>query len=258
MPTQGPTRTGRVATMRVPTAGELLDVWEAGQALGPIERALALLMVSRPDLPDEALAEMPIGRRDAELLSLRERLFGPLVTALARCPRCGDRFELTFTVAEVRVTGPDDPALLVECDGYAVRARLANSVDLMDAQAARDAGAIERAVIARCTLEARRGDALVDVDELPASVVEAVADAMSAADPQADVQVDVGCSACGHRWPAVFDVAAFLWREVQAWAKRLLDEVHTLALTYGWSERDILAMSVSRRRRYVSLIAGDG
>jgi len=244
--------------MRVPSAGELLDVWEAGHALGPVQRALALLMVSRPDVPDQALAEMPIGRRDAELLTLRERLFGPRVTALARCPRCGDRFELAFTVADVRVAGPDDPALLVECQGYEVRVRPANSVDLMDAQTAPDTGAMERAVIARCTLEARRGDALVGLHELPPSVVQAVADAMSAADPQAEVQVGVGCPACGHRWPAVFDVAAFLWREIQAWATRLLDEVHTLALAYGWSERDILAMSASRRRRYVSLIAGNG
>jgi len=244
--------------LHVPSATELLNLWETGQALGPVERALALLMVSRPDVPDEALAEMPIGRRDAELLSLRERLFGSLVTALARCPRCGDRFELSFTVADVRVAGPDHPVLLVEDHGYAVRARPANSVDLMDCQAGPGARAMERAVIAQCTLEARRGDVAVDVDDVPEPVVEAVAHAMSVADPQADVQIDLGCAACGHRWPAVFDVASFLWREIHAWAKRLLDEVHTLASAYGWSEADILRMSACRRRRYVSMVAGVG
>jgi hypothetical protein len=63
------------------------------------------------------------------------------------------------------------------------------------------------------------------------------------------------CPACGHQWRALFDVAAFLWREIDAWAKRSLNEVHALASAYGWSQRDILSMSASRRRRYVSMIA---
>ncbi len=60
------------------------------------------------------------------------------------------------------------------------------------------------------------------------------------------------------RWDAGCHKATQLWREIHAWAKRQLDEVHTLASAYGWSEADILAMSASRRRRYVSLVAGAG
>jgi hypothetical protein len=34
-----------------------------------------------------------------------------------------------------------------------------------------------------------------------------------------------------------------------------LEEVHTLASAYGWAQSEILSMSASRRRRYMSMIA---
>jgi hypothetical protein len=242
-------------TTYAPSALELLDVWEAGQTLPPVPRALALLSAARPELSPRALAELPIGRRDGELLALRERLFGPRVVALARCAGCAERFELAFTTADVQAPPPDDTAILVDTDGYAVRVRPVSSVDLMDVPASDDEAAVERAVIARCTLDARRGAVAVLAEDLPDPVAEAVAQAMAAADPQADVQVATECPACGRREDALFDIAAFLWREVDAWATRTLDEVHVLATAYGWSEHEILTMSASRRRRYVSMVA---
>ena len=241
--------------MHVPSASELLDVWEIGQTLQPVQRALTLLMAARPDVSHQALAEMPIGRRDAELLSLREQLFGSLIVALACCPQCGEHCELTLQAGDVRPTPPQQCVIDVETDGYVVRARPANSLDLMAAETESHPAARERAIIAGCTLEARHGRAPVSAEALPRAVAEAMARAMSEADPQADVHVAMTCPACGHHWQAEFDVAAFLWREIDAWAKRSLDEVHTLASAYGWSQGEILSMSASRRRRYVSMIA---
>jgi uncharacterized protein (UPF0212 family) len=237
-----------------PSALDLLEVWEAAHALSPVQQALELLTVARPDVAPRALAELPVGRRDAELLRLRERLFGPHVVALARCPVCAERSELTFTVADIQGPPPGEPTALVERDGYTVRVRPPNSADLMEVQAGDDAAAGERALIARCTLEARHGVVPLGGEELPDAVVDAIAQAMSAADAHAEVQVATVCPACGHASDAVFDVAAFLWREIEAWATRTLDEVHVLASAYGWSEREILSLSAPRRRRYVSMI----
>ena len=149
----------------------------------------------------------------------------------------------------------DDGATLVELDGYTVRVRPARSVDLLDVHAGDDAIAVERAVISRCAVDAHHGAVAVLADELPDPVADAVAQAMANADPQADVQVATECPACGHRDDVLFDIAAFLWREVDAWAIRTLDEVHALASAYGWSEHEILSMSASRRRRYVAMVA---
>jgi hypothetical protein len=237
-----------------PSATELLHVWEAGQALSSVQRALALLMMALPNMSHQAAAEMSIGRRDAQLLSLREQLFGPDIVALARCPGCQERFELSLNAEDIRVEQPRDGLFDVHMDGYAVRARAANSLDVMDAESVSDATVQERVMIAGCTIEARHGDRVVPAHELPDAVVEAIAERMSEADPQADVNVALQCPVCGHEWNAMFDVTAFLWREIDVWAKRLLDEVHALAYAYGWSEADILAMSAPRRRRYLSMI----
>ena len=242
----------------VPSAAELLDIWEAGQLLPPVERALALLTAARPAASRRDLAEMSIGRRDADLLSLREGLFGSPIAALAQCPGCGERFELGFTVGSIRVAEPGDASFLVQSGDYAVRARSANSADLMDVEAMDGTAARERAVIARCTVEARCGARQVGADELPDTVAEAIAEAMSVADPQADVEMAMICPGCGRQWRAVFDVAEFLWREIDAWAKRVLEEVHALASAYGWAQNEILSMSASRRRRYMSMIAESG
>ena len=242
----------------VPSAAELLDVWEVGQTLPPVQRALALLVAGRPHASSRDLAAMPIGRRDGELLTLREGLFGSVIVALAQCPGCDDRFEVSFTVSSIRGAPPDDGTVLVESGEYAVRARPASSADLMEVQALPDTVSRERALIARCTVEARHSSRQVEADELPAVVAEAVANAMSAADPQAEVQMAMVCPACGQAWRAMFDVGEFLWREIDAWAKRVLEEVHTLASAYGWAQSEILSMSAARRRRYVSMVVETG
>ena len=65
---------------------------------------------------------------------------------------------------------------------------------------------------------------------------------------------DLTCGECGHRWVAPVDIAGVLLRDVDAWARRYLDEVHRIASAYHWSERDILALSAARRQFYLEAI----
>ena len=57
----------------------------------------------------------------------------------------------------------------------------------------------------------------------------------------------------GHNRHA-FDVPAYLWEELDVRARRLLDEVHALARSYGWAEREILALSEVRRNAYLDRV----
>ncbi len=98
----------------------------------------------------------------------------------------------------------------------------------------------------------------MDALALPAEVAEAVAQRMAEADPQADPQLAMHCPSCGHAWSAGLDIAAYLWAEVDAWARRTLREVHALASAYGWSEGEILALSAARRQAYLDLIGARG
>ena len=116
-----------------------------------------------------------------------------------------------------------------------------------------DAASARGALIEACVVEARTGDAAVPPDALPDDVIARVAQAMAEADPQAAPVVALGCPSCGHAWEAGFDIAAFLCRELDAWARRLLLDVHVLARRYGWTEGDVLALSPARRRAYLEL-----
>ncbi|MBK8798624.1 MAG: hypothetical protein IPM07_20870 [Anaerolineales bacterium] len=90
----------------------------------------------------------------------------------------------------------------------------------------------------------------------PPALLSAIAAAMEHADPLAVVELGGACPHCDQAWAAFLDVAAFLWREVQGWAQRTLQEVHLLARAYGWREDEILALSPSRRRTYLQMITG--
>jgi hypothetical protein len=51
---------------------------------------------------------------------------------------------------------------------------------------------------------------------------------------------------------APFDIAAFFGAEMEARARRLLDEVHLIAGRYHWAEAEILSLPFSRRQAYIA------
>jgi hypothetical protein len=107
--------------------------------------------------------------------------------------------------------------------------------------------------LARCVIEARWNDEPVEASELPQEIAEAATRQMAASDPQADMRIALDCQACQHRWEEVFDIVSFFWIEIDAWARRLLREVHVLAAAYGWRESDVLTLSPARRQIYLAM-----
>ena len=156
-------------------------------------------------------------------------------------------------MAELRAPEPDDAPLVVATDGYALTLRLPNSLDLLEA-ARVPVQEAEVVLLSRCITEATSDGAPVAAASLPAPVVAAAARCLAGADPQADMRLSVTCPGCGATSAAPFDIAAFLWSELEALAYRLLGEVHTLASAYGCSERAILDLSPLRRRHYLAMV----
>jgi hypothetical protein len=111
-----------------------------------------------------------------------------------------------------------------------------------------------RLLLECCIISASHAGKATPIQLLPPEVIAAVEDRVSELDPQADVQLGVSCPACSHRWYATFDILSFLWSELGEWAVRTLRDVHQLATAYGWSERDILALSPIRRRHYLEMV----
>lgn len=242
--------------MRALSAAELLNVWEHGLSHSPAQRALTLLAAACPETPVEQLGQLSIGQRDARLLELRTRIFGPRFTSIATCPKCGERLEFAVSGDELRLPASveSSEALALIRGDWEVRFRLPNSLDLAALDPAADVEANRRIIFERCLIAAHRDGAPVPANELPTDVIAAVAERMAEADPQADVEFSLTCPQCRHVWQAPLDIVSYFWSEIHAWAGRILREVHVFASAYGWSEADVLALSPWRRQAYLEMI----
>src|SRR5215470_3640565 len=202
--------------MRALSALELLAVWERGLTQPPFQRALTLLAAACSELSPDAVASLSIGQRDARLLTLREWTFGPQLVSLATCPSCGERLELTFNAADLRVTPEAEPTeiLSLSVTGYELCFRLPNSSDLAAVANHEDIAAVRQLLLKRCLSTVQHQGEAVSAEQLPADIVDALVECMAQADPQADVQLALSCPRCDHQWQAAFDIGSFFWSEI--------------------------------------------
>lgn len=236
--------------MRGLSASELLRIWERGAARHPADRALGVLVAANPDVDRAALAELPLGERDRLLSALRVGTFGATATGRDECARCG--VELEFAVPIEALAGappPDQHEMVMELAGGEVRIRLPNSNDLLSV-ADLDEEAAARELAMRCVVSRLDG---LTLDEL---AMRRIGEALEELDPFAVTTMRVACVACGHVWERHLEIGAFFWDEIAAAARRLIYEVASLAGAWGWSERDILAMSPRRRQTYLAMVNG--
>lgn len=235
------------------TPEKLFQIWEAGLDRPPLARTVAMLRAAGSAGDPAAL---PIGSRDLELLTLREQAFGHEVSGAARCPECSEAVEIHFQTDDVRLPPVVQPeSLLLEQGGYRIRFHVPNSADLLSIEVVGDEQEDGRRILERCVSEATLDGAHIATAALPESLQETIANTMAAADPQAEIEMALRCPACTCNWTEIFDIESYFWIELQAWAARILREIHQLASAYGWSEREILALPPLRRTTYLNLIA---
>ncbi|HET7035606.1 MAG TPA: hypothetical protein VFI42_08000 [Thermomicrobiaceae bacterium] len=230
----------------------------------PSERASALLARCLLD-GAEVVRSLSAGDREALLLHLRRLTLGDRLECLLHCPagECGEAMEFTLRATDLLMPPYHEARpsydVAVEFDGarHEVTFRLPTSADLDHAAtlARHDAEAGARELLRRCVARVARGGVPLALEALPASARAAIATAMAAHDPQAEIELDLACPSCGAAFSVIFDAATFFLQELDRRGERLLQEVHFLAWHYHWSEREILAMPARRRARYIELLA---
>jgi hypothetical protein len=214
--------------------------------------------------PGTIVRSLVAGDREALLLHLRRVTLGDDFVGLFRCaaPACAEPLELALRASDLLL--PPYPetaeryARTVEHDGvsYDVSFRLPTAGDLEDVVdvAGTDTDVATRGMLRRCLERVAYAGRMLDVTALPQPAGDRIAAAMAALDPQAIIEFDLTCPACGTSCSTQFDPGDFLLRELDQRVDRTLHEVHTLALCYHWSEAAILAMPQARRERYLDLI----
>ncbi len=198
----------------------LLVAWETGVTRRPLDRALAMLWAAGAGGADPAA--LPVAERDRLLLAIRAATFGTAMPAQATCPGCGAELELTLDTADIAAALPHAWAA-----GPHVTSRDLAAIDGLSAESG-------------MSLLCKRHSA---------EDVGAIAESIASAEPMARLT----CAECGHEWPETVDIPAHLWADIEVAAQRLLSEIAALASAFGWGETEILALSPTRRRAYLSL-----
>ncbi len=206
----------------------------------------------------EEIVLLSIGERDSQLMRLRESTFGPDIVGAVTCPRCSGELELNFALASIaaRSDASFDAHMNLSGNGYHLRFRVPNSLDLAAIADCMDLATGRRALLERCLLSAEHDGKPLGADQLPAEIQAEMSECVANADPGADIQIAISCAECGQAWRQPFDILAFFWSEIEAWSQRILNEVHVLASRYGWSEAEILSLSPWRRQFYLEIARG--
>jgi hypothetical protein len=231
--------------MRALSDADCLDLWDHGLRRHPLDRALLILDKALPDTPYEDLADWPLGRCNKALAELYNRCFGPTLNAWLSCERCEDKLEFEIDVHIILGGEParDDP---VHAAGRAFR--LPTTRDLACAAEAGEPAAIVRRLLESCQVQQ------VDHGPWSEAEIEEIGETMAAADPLAETRLMFRCPSCSHEWAASFDIAAFVWEQTEARARRAVADVHALARAYGWTETEILSLTGNRRAHYLELV----
>lgn len=257
---------------------QIIRLWEVGQHQHPIDRALSCLTLALPSVPPKTLRQLSIGQRDAYLLLLRERTFGPQMDSLASCPCCQEQIEFELSTTDLQVaplidlSQPYSPAIYTcKTERESLQFRLPNSEDLATVATLSDVDKARRQLAQRCLIH-REGPAPEETqnqvqdlasapelatagDEVSEWAIAHLSEQISRADPQAEILLNLDCPTCKHQWQILFDIVSFFWRELTARAHRLMRDVHRLARFYGWREADILSMSYTRRQYYLEVVS---
>jgi hypothetical protein len=234
--------------MRSLSDPDFLDLWERGRRYEPLDQGLLALAAAHPETSYDHLADWPLGRRNQALARLRRDCFGSTLQAWTACARCGEKLEFEMDCGalaggEIDGVSTRQPVVV---NGHSFRLPTSRDVARLSRETDPRRAAIR--LLEACRLDDGEAHAWGDDD------LEKVGDGLAAADPMAETLLTLTCPECGSQWEEALNISAFVWTEIEARARRLLMESHTLASAYGWTEREIFSLSGPRRALYMEMV----
>lgn len=248
--------------MRTPGTDELVRIWELGIEQPAWYRGLLMLVPAFPEASMRDLSAISIGSRNRFLFALRRALFGSSLAAGTACVKCREPIEFDLRIEDVcdleNIEAchpePSTPFNLRIADAT-LRIRPLTSADFSglarDMLPARGSALLMERVVH--VLEPAGPTAYT----LTIEQFEAAVEALQERDANMETWLQLSCHSCGQEWSSLLDIASYLWSEIASLVQRVLDEVATIAQSFGWSEREILKMSPGRREFYLAR-SGDG
>jgi hypothetical protein len=228
--------------------GELCGADEESVAARDTAAALALL--DRLTAGSPPARSLTAADRDRLLAAVYRRSYGAKIQTSLTCGACGESFDLDFDLAEMARSLADEaadrpiqeePGVFRAAD---LRFRLPTGDDEL-AIAQLPPAEAAAALAARCVLEGPADHARLD-------------EAMRAAAPLLETELDASCPACATAACLTFDLQDYLLDSILSERRRRGEDIHRLARSYGWGLTEILGLTRRRRRELVEIIEREG
>jgi hypothetical protein len=201
----------------------------------------------------DLVRRLAVGDRDVLMLQLRRLSLGDVVQAVVTCPACEAPMDVDFAVSQIDV----EPRPLGEST-FTVdmprAGRMPRRVQFRVPTGADQEAVGERGDVDPVELLLERCLVGEHPDRLDERERDLVINAIEVHAPDVDLQLDLTCPDCDELFVLPFDTTAFVLAELRRIGRRVIEEIHLLALHYHWAEADILGMSGPRRRRYLALL----
>ncbi|WP_444997845.1 T4 family baseplate hub assembly chaperone [Aliikangiella sp. IMCC44359] len=240
------------------SAEKLLAAWEQGLDRPILEKVMILLMASYPEIKPDTFLNMSIGQRDQYLFKLRQSLFGQQLFNSVNCPQCEERLEWENKVSDFLAVENDfsklQDSLFIEVEGYKVFFRLPNSIDISSVLLINDLNLSEQYLLQKCIKKSEYQGSECKLEDLPEKIYQELSQAIERLDSQAEILINLKCPECSHQWDVVFDIANYIWSDLNDWSVQMLQSIYRLAAAYGWSEKEILSLSPLRRQLYLGML----
>lgn len=239
------------------TETELLNYWEYNMNQTMIHRGINLLCLVYTQINKEDISGLSIGERDARLIIIRERMFGYMLRNIAECPVCSEIIEWETDIRDIKLQSPDEIRTVNEYilkeSGYTIQFRLPDSMDVFEVINMDESHKKSEELLKRLIICSKFKNRTCNFSDLPEKVLKVLDQRIEKENPQAEILMNVQCMSCNHNWELQFDILSYLWSEISNWARRILNDICSLAREYGWSEHDILSMTPARRKIYLDL-----
>jgi hypothetical protein len=213
---------------------------------------------------ERMIAEMTIGDRVAILLHLRKISFGNVAQLETRCLACQESIASDLDISELvkhAQVQPEVEYYNIKFEEYSVWARLpcgrdqGSIVQVEDHASDATTSNLDHArqIVKMCVTRS-----IPDLPEdLPNDLVQKISTKLEVLDPLANISLNMICPFCSHSFKMPFFVEHFLFQEIMMRQQQLEQEIHWLAFYYHWNENEILSLPITRRKRYVELIADE-
>lgn len=214
-----------------------------------------LVEVPPGEPPPPRAADLVASDRDRLLVAVYQGAFGDRIENTLNCARCGNPFDIDFSLGGLTaaLTGSTTGSLRVRPLGE-------NRFETTDGLRFRlPTGREERAIAALPAAEAESGLLRHCVGDDSAGSIEAAGlqELLAEVAPLVALDLDARCPECHHAHALQFDIQSYLLGAILGERPRLAQEIHRIAIAYGWSLREILSLRRRERRHFIELIDND-